>query len=94
MSPLILVVGSINTDFSARGAKLPLPGETIEADEFQVGLGARGRTKRWLPHDSGARVALLGRVGADDRVGQQQDKPPRESMSPGRQSMVCRPGRL
>src|SRR5688500_4021264 len=42
MNPLILVVGSINTDFSACGAKLPSPGETIEANEFQIGLGGKG----------------------------------------------------
>src|SRR5207248_2654687 len=63
----ILVVGSVNSDFSARGAKLPKPGETAKAGEFAEGLGGKGANQAVAVARLGVRVGLVARVGADDR---------------------------
>lgn len=66
MNHSILVVGSINTDYSTRGRTLPKPGETVEASEFQIALGGKGTNQAVTASRLGASVALLGRVGADE----------------------------
>jgi ribokinase len=63
----VVVVGGANTDFLVRGAALPEPGSTIEGDEFQQAPGGKGANQAVAAARLGARVAFVGRVGADER---------------------------
>lgn len=61
----VLVVGGANTDYLIRAARLPAPGESIEGEAFQMAPGGKGANQAVAAARLGARVALLGRVGAD-----------------------------
>jgi ribokinase len=61
------VVGGANTDFLVRGTELPGPGDTAEGEEFQEGPGGKGANQAVAAARLGARVAFVGRVGADAR---------------------------
>jgi len=63
----VVVVGGANTDYLIRGPRLPAPGETIEGFEFQMAAGGKGANQAVAAARLGARVAFIGRVGADDR---------------------------
>lgn len=63
----IVVVGGINTDFLARGQELPGPGATVEGTEFQEAPGGKGANQAVAAARLGARVAMLARVGRDER---------------------------
>ena len=63
----IVVVGSANTDFIARGKQLPKPGETTKGELFQAGQGGKGANQAVAAARLGARVTFVGRVGSDDR---------------------------
>ena len=67
--PLILSFGSVNIDVTARGARLPAPGETIHADSYAIGLGGKGANQAAaagrLGTGRGMRSALVGRIGTD-----------------------------
>jgi ribokinase len=63
----VVVVGSTNTDFLARGPKLPAPGETAEGEEFHEGAGGKGANQAVAAARLGARTALVARVGRDRR---------------------------
>jgi ribokinase len=63
----VVVVGGVNTDYLARGPTLPTPGTGVEGDVFYVGPGGKGATQAVAAARLGARVALVARVGADDR---------------------------
>jgi len=63
----IVVVGSANTDFIARGSQLPKPGETTMGKMFQMGQGGKGANQAVAAARLGARVTFVGRVGSDDR---------------------------
>lgn len=73
-SPLILSFGSINIDITARGQKLAVPGETVHADTYAIGLGGKGANQGAaagrLGAGCGVRSALVGRIG-DDAFGVQ-----------------------
>jgi ribokinase len=64
----IVVVGGANTDFLVRGPHLPRPGETIMGARFQQAPGGKGANQAVAAARLGARVALIARVGADDRA--------------------------
>lgn len=61
----VLVVGSINTDLVARTPHLPHAGETVLAHGFDTVGGGKGANQAIAAARMGARVAMLGRVGAD-----------------------------
>jgi ribokinase len=61
------VVGGANTDYLVRGTELPGPGDTAEGEEFQEGPGGKGANQAVAAARLGARVAFVGRVGADAR---------------------------
>lgn len=63
----VIVIGGLNTDFTARGATLPRPGETKDGEAFLIGPGGKGANQAVAIARLGARVALIGAVGDDDR---------------------------
>jgi ribokinase len=66
MTGRIGVVGSNMTDLITYGPRLPRAGETLEAARFAVGRGGKGANQAVAAARLGARVAMVGRVGADD----------------------------
>ncbi|MCH4089972.1 ribokinase [Acetobacter sp.] len=68
-SRLILSFGSVNIDVTARGQRLPTPGETVHADSYTIGLGGKGANQAAAAARLGSgraiQSALVGRIGAD-----------------------------
>lgn len=63
----IVVVGGINSDFVLRGERVPEPGETVAMPEFFQGPGGKGANQAVAAARLGARVAMVGCVGNDER---------------------------
>ena len=63
----VVVVGSANTDFMIRGAKLPSPGETLQGEDYHEGTGGKGANQAVAASRLGARTAFFARVGRDRR---------------------------
>lgn len=64
----VVLIGGANTDYLARGPKLPRPGETVKGDAFEpADAGGKGANQAVAAARLGARVAFVGRVGADTR---------------------------
>ncbi len=66
----IVVVGSANEDLVVKAPRLPRPGETVLGDGLQAFFGGKGANQAVAAHRAGggkARVAFLGKVGADSR---------------------------
>lgn len=63
----IVVVGGANWDYLAVGPRLPDPGETVQGRLFREGPGGKGVDQAVAAARLGARVAFIGRVGADER---------------------------
>jgi ribokinase len=63
----IVVVGGINSDFVLRGKALPAPGETVMCDTYFQGPGGKGANQAVAAARLGARVAIIGCVGKDER---------------------------
>lgn len=61
----VVVVGSLNMDLVVRAARLPLPGETLSGSSFMTAPGGKGGNQAVAAARLGARVAMIGRVGAD-----------------------------
>ncbi|MGP3919570.1 ribokinase [Nonomuraea sp. 10N515B] len=61
----VVVVGSANADLIVRVERHPAPGETVLGSELAVHPGGKGANQAVAAARLGARVALLGRVGAD-----------------------------
>jgi len=61
----VVVVGSLNMDLVVRAARLPLPGETLSGSSFMTVPGGKGGNQAVAAARLGARVAMIGRVGAD-----------------------------
>jgi ribokinase len=62
----IVVVGSLNMDLVTRTPHLPLPGETIIGHAFTTAPGGKGANQAVAAARLGARVEMIGRIGADD----------------------------
>jgi ribokinase len=58
-------LGSINLDHVYRVPHLPAPGETLAAEALASGLGGKGANQSIAAARAGARVAHIGRIGAD-----------------------------
>jgi ribokinase len=63
----VLVVGGISTDYLVHGSRLPRPGQIVEGRLFQVSAGGKGATQAVAAARLGARSALIGRLGDDER---------------------------
>jgi ribokinase len=61
----ILVIGSLNADLVVRAKRFPLPGETIQGENLVTIPGGKGANQAVAAARLGARVAMIGRVGAD-----------------------------
>lgn len=67
----ILVVGSINEDITLHMKKLPLPGETVIANDFDTSLGGKGCNQAVAAARIGGEVSFIGAVGSkksDDEI--------------------------
>ena len=61
----LTVVGSINLDLVARVERLPRPGETLTGTDFDRFPGGKGANQAVAAAKLGARVKMIGAVGAD-----------------------------
>ncbi|MDA8296155.1 MAG: ribokinase [Actinomycetota bacterium] len=61
----VVVVGSINVDLVLSVAHRPAPGETVGDARLERHPGGKGANQALAAARSGARSALIGRVGAD-----------------------------
>lgn len=69
-APKIAVVGSVNLDFVATGAKLPAPGETVTGATLSRHPGGKGANQALAAQLMGAEVTLHARVGKDPIAGE------------------------
>lgn len=63
---MITVVGSANIDLTFRSSRLPKPGETLIGSGYFRGFGGKGANQAVAAARLGAKVAMIGRVGADE----------------------------
>ncbi len=61
----VVVVGSLNIDYTLRVPKIPAPGETLTARSMLSCLGGKGANQAIAASRAGAKVALIGCVGED-----------------------------
>ena len=64
--PKVVVVGSLNIDYTVRVPRIPAPGETLTARSMFSCLGGKGANQAIAAARAGARAALIGCVGADE----------------------------
>lgn len=65
MKGTVAVVGSLNMDLVVRVPRLPVAGETLAGHTFDQVPGGKGGNQAVAAARLGARVAMIGRVGAD-----------------------------
>jgi ribokinase len=65
MSANIVIVGSLNMDLVMRMGRVPAGGETLPGHDFATLPGGKGANQAVACARMGARVAMVGRVGAD-----------------------------
>jgi ribokinase len=61
----VIVIGSINVDLVVVADRLPEPGETVLGGRFSVHDGGKGANQAVAAARAGARVTMIGAVGAD-----------------------------
>lgn len=66
IAPRIVVVGSLNIDYIAAVEKLPAAGETVFATGLVQRFGGKGANQAMAAAAQGAKVSMIGCVGADD----------------------------
>ena len=64
--PVIVVFGGINMDLVGTTQRMPMPGETVFGDSFHTAPGGKGANQAVAAARLGAKVRMVGRVGADD----------------------------
>ncbi|MEP4537392.1 MAG: ribokinase [Nitratireductor sp.] len=62
---MVIVIGSINLDLTARVGRLPGPGETVAGDTFATAPGGKGANQALAAARAGASVCMVGAVGKD-----------------------------
>jgi ribokinase len=62
----VVVVGSVNTDVTARVGTLPRPGETLAGTDLRLLPGGKGANQAVAAARAGARVRLVGALGSDE----------------------------
>lgn len=60
-----VVIGSINMDYVINVQKMPLIGETLLCDSFEIVPGGKGANQAYALGKLGGNVAMLGAVGED-----------------------------
>lgn len=63
----VVVVGGVNYDYLVRGSTLPKLGDTVQGREFQEAPGGKGANQAVAAARLGAKVALVARIGQDER---------------------------
>lgn len=66
MSGRVVVIGSVNVDLVVQADRLPAPGETVLGGRFSTHDGGKGANQAVAAARAGARVAIIGAVGADE----------------------------
>ena len=61
----VLVIGSINRDLVVNTGRFPGPGETVLGQSFSTYPGGKGANQAVAASRLGARVTMIGCVGAD-----------------------------
>ena len=61
----IVVIGSLNVDYSSQTETLPLPGETVSALDSYISPGGKGANQAVAAARLGANVSMIGNVGHD-----------------------------
>jgi ribokinase len=69
----IVVVGSLNMDLVVQVPAIPKPGETVLGDNFATFPGGKGANQAVAAVRLGAKVSLIGCIGADSFGGQLLD---------------------
>lgn len=69
-SVTVTVIGSVNLDLVASGARLPAPGETVVGATLARHPGGKGANQALAAARLGAQVRLVARVGADPFAGE------------------------
>jgi ribokinase len=62
----VCVIGSVNVDLVVSVDHLPIPGETVLGGRFATHDGGKGANQAVAAARAGARVSLVGAVGADE----------------------------
>ncbi len=62
----ILVVGSLNMDFVINTDKMPVPGETVLGNYFNLSPGGKGANQAYAVGKLGGNVSMIGAVGDDE----------------------------
>lgn len=66
-SSTIVVVGSLNADFTVQVPRFPAPGETVAGGRFAIVPGGKGANQAAAAGRLGGHVAMVGQVGADSQ---------------------------
>jgi len=66
MTASVSVLGIFAVDLIFRADRLPVTGETLIGNSFAIGPGGKGSNQAIAARRSGAEVALLTKLGADD----------------------------
>lgn len=61
----VVVLGSLNMDLVVRTEHIPHPGETVHGEGFSMIPGGKGANQAAAAARLGAKVEMIGRVGAD-----------------------------
>ncbi len=62
----VTVIGSLNIDYVTRVETLPVPGETVAAERFDLYRGGKGANQALAAARQGCKVVLFGAVGSDE----------------------------
>src|SRR5699024_9261144 len=62
----VVVLGSINVDFTTQVNAFPKAGETVRGEHFKVTAGGKGANQAVACAKMGTEVAMIGKVGEDD----------------------------
>jgi len=65
MGKRVLVYGSFVVDLTSRSNGLPVPGQTVLGNSFQLGPGGKGSNQAVAAHRAGADVTFVTKLGDD-----------------------------